>query len=109
MSGNANLDRSKRHEREIVHVAEDHGWTGERAWASNGEALGEHPECDCRLTAPGGTTLTVQAKRRRSVASYLTTDGADIVVTRGDYEKPNLAVVPLPMLLALLQQTADEP
>lgn len=103
MSGNANLDRSKRHEREIVHTAEDHDWRGERAYASNGKSLSEHRECDVRLTAPDGTELTVQAKRRKNVASYLTCENTDLVVTREDRGE-NLAVIPLSMLLDLLSE-----
>jgi len=99
---NPNLDRSKRHEREIVHVAEDHGWTGERAYASNGKSLGEHKECDVRLTAPDGTELTVQAKRKKRVAQYLTCENTDVVVTRED-RSDNLVVLPLSDFLDLLK------
>ena len=75
----ANARRSKRHEREIVHVAEEAGITAERAWNSDGRSLGEHEECDVRLEAPGGSTWTAQAKRRKTVADYLTCDGTDVV------------------------------
>jgi len=43
-----NARRSKRHEREIVHAAEDAGLDAERAWNSDGRSLGEHREADCR-------------------------------------------------------------
>lgn len=100
---NPNLDRSKRHEREVVHAAEDHDVQAERAWASNGESLGEHEECDVRLTAPDGTKVTVQAKRRKSIAQYLTCENASIVVVREDHGQ-NLAVVPLDDYLELLRE-----
>lgn len=96
-----NVDRSKRHEREIVHAAEDVGLTAERAWNSDGRSLGEHEECDVRITTGGGTTWTVQAKRRKTVADYLTCEDADVVVTREDRGE-NLAIVPLDLFLDLL-------
>lgn len=102
MSGNPNLDRSKRHEREIVHAAEDAGLSAERAWNSNGKSLGEAEECDVRTTDADGRDWSIQAKRRKQVASYLTCEDADLTVIREDYGD-NLAVVPLDDFLALLQ------
>ena len=102
----SNARRSKRHEREIVHAAEDAGIEAERAWNSDGRSLGEHTECDVRLEAPGGSTWTVQAKRRRAVANYLTCDGTDVVVTRQDRSE-NLVVLPLDRFLSLLKEAAD--
>ena len=103
----ANARRSKRHERELVHAAEDAGIEAERAWNSDGRSLGEHEECDVRLEAPDGTTWTVQAKRRRTIASYLTCENADVVVTREDRGE-NLAIVPLDILLDLLTDATDQ-
>lgn len=102
-----NARRSKRHEREIVHAAEDAGISAIRAWNSDGRSLGEHTECDVRLEAPDGTTWTVQAKRRKSVAQYLTCDGADVVVTREDRSE-NLVVLPLELFFDLLTGEASE-
>lgn len=98
----ANARRSKRHEREIVHAADEAGLEAKRAWNSDGRSLGESEECDVRITAPGGTSWTVQAKRRRTVANYLTSDGADVVVTREDRGE-NLVVLPLEDFLELLK------
>lgn len=103
----SNARRSKRHEREIVHAAEEVGITAERAWNSDGRSLGEHTECDVRLEAPDGTAWTVQAKRRKTVASYLTCDGADIVVTREDRSE-NLVVCPLELFFDLLKAAGTE-
>lgn len=105
MSGNPNLDRSKRHEREIVHAANDHDLDAERAYASNGQSLGEHEECDVRITADDGTAWTVQAKRRKSVAQYLTCENTSVVVTREDRGE-NLVVLPLSDFLDLLERDA---
>ena len=101
-----NARRSKRHEREIVHAAEDAGLEAERAWNSDGRSLGENKECDVRLEPPDGSTWTVQAKRRRSLAQYLTDENADVVVTREDHGD-NLVVCPLDVFLDLLTDTAD--
>lgn len=97
----SNARRSKRHEREVVRAAEDAGLTAERAWNSDGRSLGEHEECDVRLETAGGDTWTVQAKRRKSIASYLTCENADVVVTRQDRSE-NLVVCPLDTFLDLL-------
>ncbi len=102
----SNARRSKRHEREIVHAAEDVGLDAERAWNSDGRSLGEHEECDVRLEAPAGESWTVQAKRRKTVAGYLTCDGADVVVTREDRGE-NLVVLPLDRFLSLLKSAGD--
>ena len=102
----ANARRSKRHEREIVHAAEDVGLNAERAWNSDGRSLGEHEACDVRLEVPGGTAWTVQAKRRKTVAGYLTEENADVVVTREDRGE-NLVVMPLDRFLSLLKTAAD--
>ncbi len=102
----SNARRAKRHEREIVHAAEDAGLDATRAWNSMGESIGEHTECDVRLETPAGT-WTVQAKRRKTVASYLTCENADVVVTRQD-RGDNLAVVPLDLFLDLLTDSQDD-
>lgn len=97
----SNARRSKRHEREIVHAAEDAGLSADRAWNSMGESIGEHTECDVRLETPTGNKWTVQAKRRKTIANYLTCDGADVVVTRQDRDE-NLVVLSLDDFLDLL-------
>jgi predicted phosphodiesterase len=94
--------KANRHEREIVHAAEDHdSLSGIRAYASNGESLGEVKECDV-LVSGEDHELRIQAKRRASIASYLNPpDGTDCVVVRED-RGPNLAVLPLADLLDLI-------
>ncbi len=74
-----------------------------RAYASNGEALGEHKNCDLKLSVPDGPELTVQAKRRANVGGYLTDEHVDLVAVRED-RGPSLAVVPLDLFLDLLQR-----
>lgn len=96
-----NARRSKRHEREIVHAAEEAGLTADRAWNSMGESIGEHTECDVRLETASGEKWTVQAKRRKTVAQYLTSENADVTIVRED-RGTNLVILPLNDFLDLL-------
>lgn len=98
---NPNLDRSKRHEREIVNRAEDAGLFAERAYASNGQSLGETEETDVLLQGPG-RHVRIQAKRRKNIAQYLTCENVDAVVVREDRSE-NLVVLPLDDFLDLLR------
>lgn len=73
------------------------GLTAERAYGSNGRALGEAEGVD--LTIAG---LRVQAKRRRALPAYLKPPaGADVTVFREDRGEA-LALVPLDTLLVIL-------
>jgi Holliday junction resolvase len=94
--------KGNRFEREVVKAAEDAGLEADRAYASNGQSLGEVEECDV-LVEGGEAPLRVQAKRRKSHAQYLhPPEGTDAVVLREDREEA-LAIVPLEMLLQLLR------
>ena len=66
------------YERELVKQATSAGLIAERAYASNGRALGCAETVD--LTVSG---CRVQAKRRKAIAGYLKPpDGADVAVFR---------------------------
>jgi hypothetical protein len=70
---------------DLVHDAEAAGLTAERAFMSNGRALGCAKTVDVLVTAADGTPWRVQAKRRATVALYLAPpDGADVTVVRAD-------------------------
>lgn len=98
--------KGKRFEREIVNDAEAAGLEAERAYASNGRALGEGKECDVLVRRRNADVLDgirVQAKRRKSIAQYLEPpEDADITVVRED-RGDSLAVVPLELLFDLLK------
>lgn len=67
-------------EREIVNEAKEFGLIAERAYASNGRALGEAETVDCMIQG-----CRVQAKRRKAVTKELTVPaGADVTVFRAD-------------------------
>jgi len=91
-----------RYERELVKKADAAGLDAERAWASNGRSLGEAEGVDVLLYAADGSPWTVQAKRRKRVAGYLTPpDGCDVTSVRADRAE-TLVVVPLPAFPHLL-------
>ena len=94
--------KGNRFEREIVHAAQDAGLSAERAYASDGRALGEAETVDVMIRA-GDEPIRIQAKRRKKIAKYLTPpEGADVTVIRED-RADALAVVPLALLLDLLR------
>lgn len=85
-------------EREIVNAAKAKGLNAERAYASNGRALGQSEEVDCIVEG-----CRIQAKRRKALPAYLQIpDGCDAVVFRQD-RGPSLALITLPALLDKLE------
>ena len=84
-------------ERELVNMAKGAGIPAQRAYASNGQALGLSADVDCLI---GG--YAIQAKRRAKIADFmLPTGGADIQIIRGD-RQPAVAVIPYETFLQLL-------
>ena len=80
MPGRAPKAKGSAFERELVNAFTATGITAERAWGSNGKALGHAETVD--LTANG---CRIQAKRRKAVPAWLTIpDGADAVAVRED-------------------------
>lgn len=54
------------YEREIVKEVENYGLRAKRAYGSNGQAMGQHEECDVLIEG-----IPFQAKRKKSLAAYL--------------------------------------
>lgn len=104
--------KANRHEREIVREAQAKGLDAERAYASDGQSLGEARTCDVLVGGSGSEVmdaLRIQAKRRKTIASYLEPpEGTDAVVVREDRGE-NLAVVPLDVLFRLLSERCEPP
>lgn len=97
-----NARRGSDFEREIVKKARDAGFRAERAWGSNGRALGEAETVDVLIN-----DIRVQAKRRKSIAAYFNIPpGADIVVVKQD-RRELLAVIPFDMLLRLMKERVE--
>jgi Holliday junction resolvase len=101
--------KGNRFERELRKAFREAGLRAERAYASNGESLatdgGDRCGEEVDLLVEGG--LKVQAKRRASVAQYLSPpDGAHLTIVRED-RADALAVLPLPLLVRLLRSVYD--
>ena len=85
-------------EREIVNAAKELGLNAVRAFASDGRSLGKSSEVDVMIE-----NVTIQAKRRARIASYMKIPrDVDVVVVRGDREKA-LAIIPFEKLLQLIK------
>jgi hypothetical protein len=90
-------------ERELVRDAKEHGLLAERAYASNGLALGLTEDVDCLVQG-----WKIQAKRRKKVASWLLpSDTVDCVATRPDGGE-TLVVMRYSAFLALLKDDESE-
>ena len=86
-------------ERELVNQAKAAGVPAQRAYASNGEALGRSADVDCLV---GG--YAIQAKRRAKIADFMIpSGGADIQVIRGD-RQPAMAVMDYNLFLQLISE-----
>lgn len=99
--------KGDRFERELVRQAEAAGVPAQRAFMSNGRALGEAKGVDLVLGLQG--EWRIQAKRRKSIAQYLTPpEGADVVAVREDYGD-SLVVLPYEAFLDLLKDKSGTP
>ena len=93
--------KGNRYERELVSEAQAAGVSAQRAYVSNGKALGEAETGDVALGSRG--TWRVQAKRRKKIAGYLTPpEGCDVVAVREDHGE-TLVVLPYDRFLDLIQ------
>jgi len=90
--------KGNRFENEVVALAEAYGLKAQRAWGSNGRAMGEHEEVDCKIEE-----YTVQAKRRKSIAKFLKCEHTDIVAFRED-RGDTYALMPMEIFLTLLKK-----
>lgn len=78
MAGKSPKRKGNGFERELVNTAKNSGLSAQRAYASNGEALGHHAEVDLVVEV-----VRIQAKRRASIAGYVQpTEHVDAVALR---------------------------
>ena len=97
------------YERELVQQAQEAGIEAERAWGSNGRALGFHEEVDCVLHVSEDLTFKVQAKRRKKVADYIKPSVfVDLQLIREDRGE-SLAVIRYKDLLEILARINQQP
>jgi len=88
-------------ELELVRELQERGIEAEKAWGSNGKALGESEGVDLVFNWEN-ERWRVQAKRRAKIPEYVKPpEGADIVMMREDRGE-TLVVIPLRDFLDLL-------
>ena len=98
MNGRASKRKGTTGERDAVNKAKQAGIHAERAYASNGRALGHHETVDA-IIGPYKT----QIKRRAKIATYITPPPhCDMTLIRQD-QGPWLAIIPYETLLQLLK------
>lgn len=106
-------EKGNRFERAIVDIIQRHvsGREAQRAWGSNGEALGMHAEVDLIFSEKHGgdyreewnKTYRVQAKCRKNMAQFLKpSENVDMQIIKEDRGK-TYAVIELDKLLELIQ------
>lgn len=61
----------------------DLGFNAQRAFGSDGRAIGEKSDIDVKATK-GDITLLIQVKRRKKIADYLKFKNANVVAVRQD-------------------------
>jgi len=94
-----NKVRGTTFERELVNEAKRYGFKSERAYGSNGKALGEAETVDLKIN-----NVRVQAKRRKAIASFLQIpEGCEAVVFREDRGN-SMVLISLDFFLQLLHE-----
>tara|TARA_Y100000034_G_scaffold136729_1_gene215274 strand:- start:2014 stop:2352 length:339 start_codon:yes stop_codon:yes gene_type:complete len=104
--------KGNRFERAIVDTIQQHisGREAQRAWGSNGEALGMHAEVDLIFSEKHGgdfreewnKTYKVQAKCRKSIAKFLKpSENVDMQIVKED-RGTTYAIIELDKLLELI-------
>jgi hypothetical protein len=94
-----NKNRGNRLERKIVNMAKGLGLSAQRAWGSDGRALGMIAEVDCVIDG-----LTFQCKKRKTWPEWMTVpDGVDYQVIERNYGEP-MIVMPMIDYLTLLAE-----
>ena len=96
-------NKGNSYEREIVNLAKSWGFAdSERAYGSNGRAMGEHEEVDVKIVG-NNVTVTVQCKRRKKIASFLKCEHSDVVMFREDRGDTSV-LMPIDFFLTLLKR-----
>jgi Holliday junction resolvase len=96
-------------EREVVSAfAERTGWTAERAYASNGKALGKDETVDVLATfllaSELHPQLAIQCKRRKAVAEWMQCNEHQYAIVYRADGKPAYIAMPLSVFLDLIER-----
>ena len=94
--------KGKFYEWQLVQIFKEAGMEAQRAWNSDGKALGKDHECDV-LVEYEGKEYQIQAKRRKKLASFLKCKHTDIVAFRED-RGDTYALMPFDVFLTLLKK-----
>ena len=105
--GSSSKRKGYQYEREIVKAFESAGMNATRAWGSNGKALGLHECVDVRVDI-GDEHLYIQAKRRKSISSYIKPDDTVHMQVIREDRGDSYAVVKLETLIDLIKNGATK-
>lgn len=98
-----NKAKGNAYEEEVVRAVKSHGLSAQRAWGSDGRAMGEHQEVDLKIEG-----FKIQAKRYKRIAQHLIpSNQVDAVVTRPDRGQ-SLVILRLEDFLELLIKLPPE-
>jgi len=86
--------KGNRIEREVVNIFKENGYECQRAWGSNGRAMGEHEEVDVKAIIKN-KKFTIQVKGRKAIADYLkpNTEIVNAQVLKEDRKQPYIVMV----------------
>lgn len=99
-TGKRNKQRGYETEKQVVDVAIEHGLKAERAFCSNGRALGKAADVDVLIE----DRICVQVKRRKTLPNYLELPAScDVVVFRQE-RKPLMVMMTYNRFLRYIKQ-----
>jgi hypothetical protein len=97
-----NKTRGNTLERRIVNMAKGFGLSAQRAWGSDGRALGMIAEVDVVIDG-----ITIQCKKRKKFPLWMNVpDGVDYQVVQRDYGEP-MVIMPITDLLSMLKELKE--
>ena len=100
--------KGNRLERLIVDTFEHAGFECERAYGSNGTALGEAPTVD-NVAYIHGHKICIQAKSRKHIADFMKPPvGADVTILKEDRGEM-MIVMPVTYFLHLIREVSQSP
>jgi Holliday junction resolvase len=86
--------KGNRIEREVVNIFKEYGYECQRAYGSDGRAMGEHEEVDVKAIIKN-EKFKIQVKGRKAIADYLkpNTDVVNAQVLKEDRMPPYIVMV----------------
>ena len=86
--------KGNRIEREVVNIFKEYGYECQRAYGSDGRAMGEHEEVDVKAII-NDEKFKIQVKGRKAIADYLkpNTDVVNAQILKEDRMPPYIVMV----------------